>query len=124
MNKLVDLGQIEGGLVQGMGWMTLENLLYDEEGRLKSNSLANYKIPDIHYVPKKLDVEYLETEGSDLAILKSKAVGEPPLMYGIGAYFALYNAVLAYNKNADIPYISPMTTERILMGLYSKKAKS
>ncbi len=124
MNKLVDLGQIEGGLVQGMGWMTIENLLYDEEGRLKSNSLANYKIPDIHYVPKKLDVEYLDTKGSDLAILKSKAVGEPPLMYGIGAYFALYNAVLAYNKDANIPYESPMTTEKILMGLYSKKANS
>ncbi len=53
MNKLVDLGQIEGGLVQGMGWMTLEDLMYDEKGQLKSNSLANYKIPDIHFAPKK-----------------------------------------------------------------------
>jgi xanthine dehydrogenase large subunit len=119
MNPMVDLGQIEGGLVQGMGWMTLEDLIYNEKGELKSHSLANYKIPDIHFVPKTIDVHYLETEGAELAILKSKAVGEPPLMYGIGAYFSLYNAVLAFNPNAKLPYDAPMTTEKILMGLYS-----
>lgn len=119
MNRMVDLGQIEGGLVQGIGWMTLENLLYNEKGELKSHSLANYKIPDIHFVPKIVDVHYLETAGAELAILKSKAVGEPPLMYGIGAYFSLYNAILAFNPNAKIPYDAPMTTEKILMGLYS-----
>ncbi len=68
---------------------------------------------------KKVDVQFLETEGSDMAILKSKAVGEPPLMYGIGAYFSLYNAILAFNPKAKMPYSAPMTTEKILMGLYS-----
>ncbi len=118
LNPAVDLGQIEGGLIQGMGWMTLEDLMYDEQGVLKSHSLANYKIPDLYYTPPEISVQYLETEGTDQAILKSKAVGEPPLMYGIGAYFALYNAILAFNPEATLPYDSPMTTEKILMGLY------
>ena len=65
-----------------------------------------------------MDVQFLETEGSDLAILKSKAVGEPPLMYGIGAYFSLCNAILAYNPDAKITYAAPMTAEKVLMGLY------
>jgi len=119
MNHGVDLGQIEGGLVQGMGWMTMEELIYDKKGALKSSNLANYKIPDIYSVPKKLDVQFLETDGSQLAILKSKAVGEPPLMYGIGAYFSLCNAILAYNSNANITYSAPMTAEKVLMSLYS-----
>lgn len=120
MNEAVDLGQIEGGLVQGIGWMTLEELIYNEKGELKSNSLANYKIPDIYSAPKEIHVHYLETEGSELAILKSKAVGEPPLMYGIGAYFALCEAILAYNPEAKIPYSAPMTSEKVLMALYGK----
>ena len=119
MNKAVDLGQIEGGLVQGMGWITLENIVYNKQGQLKSHSLANYKIPDIHFTPKTIDVHYLDTEGSEHAILKSKAVGEPPLMYGIGAFFSLFNAILAFNPNAKISYEAPMTTEKILMSLYS-----
>ncbi len=119
MNRSVDLGQIEGGLVQGMGWMTMEELIYDEKGVLKSGNLANYKIPDIYSVPKEIAVQYLETAGSDLAILKSKAVGEPPLMYGIGAYFSLCNAILAFNPKATLTYVAPMTAERVLMSLYS-----
>ncbi len=119
MNPGVDLGQIEGGLVQGMGWMTLEDLVYNEKGELKSGTLATYKIPDANYAPDVIDVQFLETDGHDLAILKSKAVGEPPLMYGIGAYFALTNAVLAFNPNANLTYEAPMTTEKLLMALYS-----
>ena len=56
-----------------------------------------------------------------MAILKSKAVGEPPLMYGIGAYFAIRNAVLAFNPNAAISYEAPITPEKVLMGLYNNK---
>lgn len=120
MNELVDLGQIEGGLVQGIGWMTLEELIYNEKGQLKSGNLANYKIPDIYSVPKKVDVKYLDAQGAELAIYKSKAVGEPPLMYGIGAYFALYNAILSFNPEAKMEYDAPMTSEKVLMGLYGE----
>ena len=120
MNPLIDIGQCEGGLVQGIGWMTMEEIIYDKEGKLKSNALSTYKIPDIYSVPKEIVIHFLETEKDNLAIFRSKAVGEPPLMYGIGAYFALRNAVKAFNPAADIPYDAPMTPEKVLISLYQK----
>ncbi len=120
MNKNIDLGQCEGGIVQGIGWMTIEEVVYSAEGKLLSNALSTYKVPDIYSVPKELNIHFLHTEGHELAILKSKAVGEPPLMYGIGAYFAIRNAILAFNPNAGIPYSAPITPEKVLMALYSK----
>ncbi len=122
LNRAVDLGQVEGGLAQGMGWVTTEDLLYKEDGTLISHSLANYKVPDLLGAPKEVDVHFLHTDGSELAIYKSKAVGEPPLMYGIGAYFAIANAMLAYNPNARIGYHAPITPEKVLMGLYAGKS--
>ena len=119
MNPVIDRGQIEGGVVQGIGWMTMEEIVYDREGRLRSNALSTYKVPDIYSVPKKLDIDYLETVNDNLAIFRSKAVGEPPLMYGIGTYFALRNAIKAFNPNSDIGFSAPMTPEKILMGLYN-----
>lgn len=118
MNRVVDLGQCEGGIVQGIGWMTMEEVIYNTEGKLLSNALSTYKIPDIYSVPKELEVRFLPTDGNSYAILKSKAVGEPPLMYGIGAYFAIRNAVLAFNPSAKIPYSAPITPEKVLMSLY------
>ena len=118
MNKMVDLGQCEGGIVQGIGWMTMEEIVYDKEGKLLSDALSTYKVPDIYSVPKEMDIHFLETEKDNLAILRSKAVGEPPLLYGIGAYFALRNAVKSFNPLADIPYDAPMTPEKVLMSLY------
>ena len=119
INRDIDLGQVEGGIVQGIGWMTMEEVVYNKEGRLLSNALSTYKIPDIYSVPKALNVDFLHTDGSELAIFKSKAVGEPPLMYGIGAYFAIRNAILAFNPKAKVGYEAPMTTEKVLMALYS-----
>ncbi|GAB3956134.1 xanthine dehydrogenase molybdopterin binding subunit [Spirosoma harenae] len=118
MNPLIDRGQIEGGIVQGLGWMTMEEVVYDEAGRLRSNALSTYKVPDIYSVPKEIAIEPLKTELDNLAIFKSKAVGEPPLMYGIGAYFALRNAISAFNPAANIPFAAPMTPEKVLMALY------
>ncbi len=121
INKLIDLGQCEGGLVQGIGWMTMEEVVYNESGKLLSNALSTYKIPDIYSVPKNIDIAFLSTEKNNLAIMKSKAVGEPPLMYGIGTYFAIRNAVLAFNPKSNITYSSPITPEKVLMGLYNKR---
>ena len=118
MNIGIDVGQVEGALVQGIGWMTMEEISYDHKGRLLSNSLSSYKIPDIFSTPKKIEIIPLKTEGNEMAILKSKAVGEPPLMYGIGAFFALQNAIAAFNPNYIYKYESPMTPEKVLMGLY------
>ena len=119
MNPDVDFGQVEGGLIQGMGWMTMEEIHYNDEGQLMSNSLSTYKIPDIYSVPKTVTIEPLDTEGSDMAILKSKAVGEPPLMYGIGAYFAIDNAIKSFNPNFNSTFDAPFTNEKVLMGLYA-----
>ena len=120
MNLDVDNGQIEGALVQGLGWMTMEELIYNEKGKLMSNALSTYKIPDIYSVPKVIDIKHLETSGHDMAIRKSKAVGEPPLMYGIGGYFAIQNAVKAFNPNYKLKFDAPFTPEKVLIGLYEK----
>ena len=100
--------------------MTMEEIVYDKEGRLRSNALSTYKVPDIYSVPKQIDIHFLETKKDNLAVLRSKAVGEPPLLYGLGAYFALRNAVKAFNPSAEIPYDAPMTPEKVLMALYQK----
>lgn len=121
MNTAVDMGQIEGGIVQGIGWMTMEEIVYDKDGKLRSNALSTYKVPDIYSAPKEMTIHPLETTKQNLAILQSKAVGEPPLMYGIGAYFALRNAVKSFNPSADIPFDAPMTPEKVLMGLYQRR---
>jgi len=118
MNPSIDFGQIEGGLAQGIGWMTMEELCYDRKGQLMSNSLSTYKIPDIYSIPKEVIIKPLDTEGSEMAILKSKAVGEPPLMYGIGAYYALENAIRAFNPNFNSTFDAPFTHEKVLTGLY------
>ncbi len=119
MNTAVDLGQIEGGIVQGLGWMTMEEVVYDADGRLRSNALSTYKVPDIYSVPKEIAVLPLETSRDNLAIFNSKAVGEPPLMYGIGAYFAIRNAVRAYT-DCSPEFDLPFTPEKVLMNLYSR----
>ncbi len=119
MNTDVDLGQIEGGLVQGIGWMTLEDVVYNAEGRLLANALSTYKIPDIYSVPKEINVHFLPTPPAALAVFGSKAVGEPPLMYGIGAWFALREAMRAFKPSMALPFVTPMTPERVLTGLYA-----
>ncbi len=133
MNTAVDLGQIEGGIVQGLGWVTMEEVVYDEKGKLRSNALSTYKVPDIYSVPKEIAVLPLETTRENMAIFNSKAVGEPPLMYGIGAYFAIRNAVMAFKSSptykasmaaesedrAVLAFDLPFTPEKVLMELYA-----
>lgn len=119
MNPIVDRGQLEGGIVQGIGWMTSEEIVYDKEGRLRSNALSTYKVPDIYSVPKEIDINYLETKKDNLAIFRSKAVGEPPLMYGLGAFFAIRNAVRAFNPESSPSFTAPFTPEKVLLSLYS-----
>ncbi len=118
INPLIDLGQVEGAVVQGIGWVTLEELAFDPKGRLLSNSLSTYKVPDIHFAPKSIQCIPLPTTGPDLAVLRSKAIGEPPFMYGIAAYFAIQNAVKAFNPSHRIQFNSPLTPEKVLMQLY------
>ena len=118
MNSALDLGQVEGGVVQGIGWMTMEEVRYNEKGQLLSDSLSTYKIPDIHSAPKVIAIKPLQTEGPELALLGSKAIGEPPLIYGIGAFFALQNAIRSFNPEAKMTFDAPLTPEKVLMALY------
>jgi xanthine dehydrogenase large subunit len=117
LNRIVDLGQIEGGLAQGLGWMTLEELAYREDGRLLSHALSTYKAPDVYFMPEDLQIHFLE-DPNPVGPYGSKAVGEPPLMYGIGVWFALHDAIRAYRSDRDLPFSAPMTPERALMGLH------
>ncbi len=138
MNTAVDHGQIEGGIVQGLGWMTMEEVVYDETGKLRSSALSTYKVPDIYSVPKEIAILPLETTRENLAVFNSKAVGEPPLMYAIAAYFAIRNAIRAFKssppglrRGADassagwsadgvvLPFDAPFTPEKVLMNLYA-----
>ena len=120
MNLGIDIGQVEGALAQGIGWMTMEEIAYNSDGKLLSNALSTYKVPDIFSAPKTIETIPLETEGNEMAIQKSKAVGEPPLMYGIGVYFAIQQAVKEFNPTYKLKFHAPFTPEKVLLGLYEK----
>ncbi len=119
LNEHVCRGQIEGGLAQGLGWMTMEDLRFNEKGQLLSGNLATYKVPDVYFMPDDIKIEFLEN-GKILGPYGSKAVGEPPLMYGIGVFFALRYAMLAFKPHKEFTFASPLTPERILLQLYSE----
>ncbi|AGA33377.1 Xanthine dehydrogenase, molybdenum binding subunit [Thioalkalivibrio nitratireducens DSM 14787] len=116
LDPVVDRGQVEGGVVQGLGWMTLEEIRHDAEGRLLTNTLTTYKIPDIQFAPE-ITVHFLENADNPSGLFHSKAIGEPPFMYGIGAYFALLNAVRAFRADVEPTFDAPWTPEKILMTL-------
>ncbi len=125
INELVDMGQIEGGLAQGLGWMTMEDLQYNEKGQLLSNALASYKVPEVYFMPDDIQVMLLENADNVWGPYGSKAVGEPPLMYGIGVFFAIRNAMKAFREAVDthkpsreFSFHSPMTPERVLTEIY------
>jgi xanthine dehydrogenase large subunit len=120
INPAIDLGQVEGGVMQGIGWMTMEEVMFSPDGRMVTDSLSTYKVPDIYSAPGVMICHPLETSGPEPAIFKSKAVGEPPFMYGIGAFFALQDAVRAFNPKWAPDYDAPLTPEKILMRLYGR----
>nr|MBC8453693.1 molybdopterin-dependent oxidoreductase [PVC group bacterium] len=118
LNLLIDKGQTEGALLQGIGWMTIEELIYGASGELTTNSLATYKVPDLHFVPKAVNVEFLKDAANPHAVMQSKAIGEPPFMYGIGSYFAIMNALKAYRPEKPAFYNAPLTPEKALSFLH------
>src|SRR5262249_29635836 len=107
-----------GGLVQGIGWMTMEELVFDDAGRLRTNALSTYKVPDIHAAPAHLEFHALGAPGPAAAIFGSKAVGEPPLLYRIGAHFAVRDARLQATRKAEFPSAAPITPEKVLLALH------
>ena len=123
INPTVDRGQVEGGLAQGMGWMTMEDLQWDADGRCLSHALSTYKAPDVYFMPDDMAVKFLQPEDNPYGPLGAKAVGEPPLMYGIGVFFAIRNAMKAFRPDADLTLDAPMTPERLLLALHQKCAR-
>jgi len=118
LNFLIDRGQAEGGVVQGIGWMTMEELIYSKDGRLLTDSSSTYKVPDIKFTPRVVDVHFLEDADNPKAVMNSKAIGEPPLMYGIGVYFAILEAMKAFRPDGELFFNSPLTPEKVLNFLY------
>ena len=119
LNPAIDLGQIEGGFVQGMGWLTTEELWWDETGRLRTHAPSTYKIPVAGDVPEDLRVTlWAGGVNREDVVFRSKAVGEPPLMHGLSVFMALRDAVAAAGgAEAAARLDAPATPERVLLAM-------
>lgn len=111
----IDRGQVEGAVVQGIGWLTSEQIRHDPAGRLETDSLATYKIPDIDTAP---DIEVTLLERPSPGLLGSKAVGEPPLIYGLASLFAIRAAIQSVRPDLATDVVAPLTPERIFALLH------
>jgi len=115
LNPALDIGQIEGGYVQGAGWLTTEELVWDAKGRLRTHAPSTYKIPAMADRPGVFNVALWDGENREDTIHRSKAVGEPPFMLGISALMALSDAVAACGDGSVYPDLdAPATPERVL----------
>ena len=126
LNPAIDRGQIEGGFVQGMGWLTTEELWFDAQGRLRTHAPSTYKIPVASDRPRRFNIEMLEGhENREPAIGRSKAVGEPPLMLAISVLHALSDAVASVADYRFCPRLdAPATPERVLLAVEAMRAKA
>jgi xanthine dehydrogenase large subunit len=115
VSPLIDRGQVEGGFIQGMGWLTIEELLWDSQGRLATNGASTYKLPSWSEVPQIFNVNFLERATEPGVIFGSKAVGEPPLMLAISVREALRDAIASFGSGPSNPIEldSPATPERV-----------
>ena len=118
LNPAIDIGQVEGGFVQGMGWLTMEELVWNAKGKLMTNGPASYKIPAVADMPLDLRVKLVENrKNPEDTVFHSKAVGEPPFMLGIAVWCALKDAVASLADYRVQPKIdAPATPERVLWG--------
>ena len=113
------MGQIEGGFVQGLGWLTTEEISWNKNGNILSHSPSTYKIPTAGEIPNKFNVEIFK-KGYNIenVVNRSKAVGEPPFMLALSVFSAIKNAVFNANSNKDsTKLIAPATPENILNSL-------
>ena len=126
LNPAIDQGQIEGGFVQGMGWLTMEELWWDGEGRLRTHAPSTYKIPACGDRPRQFNVALLErAENREDTIFRSKAVGEPPFMLGISVLHALSDAVASVAGHRFCPRLdAPATPERVLATIGTLRARA
>jgi len=125
LNPALDKGQIEGGFIQGMGWLTMEELVWNKDGRLMTHAPSTYKIPSARDMPRDFRVELLEgAPNEEASVYRSKAVGEPPLMLPISVWSALVDAIAAAGGGGVPRLDTPATPERILDTIAALKASN
>jgi xanthine dehydrogenase large subunit len=125
LNRAIDLGQVEGGFIQGMGWLTTEELWWDAKGRLRTHAPSTYKIPLASDRPKIFNVTLADwSENREPTVHRSKAVGEPPFMLAMSVLHALSDAVASVADHKICPRLdAPATPERVLMAVERLKAE-
>ncbi|AJR06337.1 xanthine dehydrogenase molybdopterin binding subunit [Photobacterium gaetbulicola] len=126
LNPAIDRGQIEGGFIQGMGWLTTEELIWDDKGKLITDGPSNYKIPTIADIPSDFRVSLLENNHNpEQTIFHSKAVGEPPFMLAISVVGALKHAISSTSESGTLPELdTPVTSERVLRAISQLQASN
>ena len=117
INPAIDIGQIEGGFIQGMGWLTTEELVWDGKGRLSTHAPSTYKIPTAGDVPPRFKVDLWPEPNREDNVFGSKAVGEPPFMLGISVWEAIRDAVAAARGDGTARMDAPATAEQVLGAL-------
>jgi len=125
INPAIELGQIEGGFLQGAGWLTIEEVKWKKNGQITTHSPSTYKIPAVNDMPEKFNVEiFKDGKNKENVVNKSKTTGEPPLMNAMSVFFAIKDAISSV-KNYDITPIidAPATPEKILMSIKNLKNK-
>ncbi|MDE2115177.1 MAG: molybdopterin-dependent oxidoreductase, partial [Hyphomicrobiales bacterium] len=124
INPAIDRGQVEGGFIQGMGWLTTEELWWDDKGRLRTHAPSTYKIPVASDLPRIFNVELVEgSENREATILKSKAVGEPPLMLGMSVLHALSDAIASVGDYQICPRLDPPATPEAVLAAIERLRK-
>ena len=124
INPAIDRGQIEGAYIQGMGWLTMEECIWDKNGKLLTHGPSTYKIPVAGDVPEHFNVSLFANQNNKPTPFRSKATGEPPLMLALSSFFALRDAVGAAGDHQGVVSLdAPATPERILMACERAKAK-
>ena len=125
INPAIELGQIEGGFVQGAGWLTMEEVKWKSNGQLTTHSPSTYKIPTASDMPEKFNVEiFKKGKNNENVINKSKTTGEPPLMNAMSVFFAIKNAIASIGNYNITPILdAPATPEKILMSINKLKRK-
>jgi xanthine dehydrogenase large subunit len=117
LNPAIDIGQIEGGFVQGMGWLTTEELVWDSSGRLSTHAPSTYKIPCASDVPGDFRVSLFPGSNREETVYHSKAIGEPPLMLAISVFCAITNAIAGLRKGMVPRLDAPATPEAIMRAI-------
>ena len=118
INPAIEKGQIEGGFVQGAGWLTIEEVNWKSNGELTTHSPSTYKIPAVNDMPEKFNVEIYKNLNKENVVNKSKTTGEPPLMLAMSVFFAIKDAIASVGGYTKIPKLnSPATPEAILLSI-------